>query len=147
MGSSWKSRVPGSPACTKPSTNASCQQEKAENWYAKTWGPASTPGVECATPRIEVSNEREGAARNRRRMWRIQTRAAASAAVKMMGLGVGTYTVWLPAFRTFKPILSKYLNRPARLEGFGEQQIGRTYETTVPVLDPPNQFRSPAKLP
>jgi hypothetical protein len=29
----------------------------------KTWGPASTPGVECATLRIKVSNRREGAER------------------------------------------------------------------------------------
>ena len=93
------------PRWTGPSTNASCQLEKAENWYAKTWGPASTPGVECATPRIIVSSGREGAARNRCGMWRIQARAAASAAVKKMGLGVGTQTMWLPivdAFRTIR---------------------------------------------
>ena len=80
----------GSPACTGSSTNASCQLEKAENWYAETWGPASTPGVECASPRIEVSNEREAVARNRCEMWRIRAGAASSAAVKIMGLGVGT---------------------------------------------------------
>jgi hypothetical protein len=37
-------------------------------------------------------------------MWLIPAGAAASAAVKIMGLGVGTWTVWLPvvdAFRTF----------------------------------------------
>lgn len=48
---------------TGPSTNASCQLEKAENWYAETWGPASTPGVDSATPRIIVSNRRERAER------------------------------------------------------------------------------------
>lgn len=83
------------PRWTGPSTNASCQLEKAENWYPETWGPASTPGVEYATPRIIVSNKRGTAARNRRGMWRIPARAVASAAVKIMGLGVETQTVWL----------------------------------------------------
>lgn len=43
---------------TRASTNASCQQEKAENWYGKAWGPASTSEVDRATPRCRFSNER-----------------------------------------------------------------------------------------
>ena len=35
----------GTPFCTRPSTKATCQPEKPENWYVETWGSASTLGL------------------------------------------------------------------------------------------------------
>ena len=60
---SLKSHVLGWPRWTGLSTNASCQLEKPESSQVKTWGSASTLGVELAPPRCLSSNRRERAAR------------------------------------------------------------------------------------
>src|ERR1035437_1172892 len=45
------------------STNATCQPEKLENSQVKTWGSASTLGVELGPPRCVSSNRRARTAR------------------------------------------------------------------------------------
>ena len=52
-------RIGGTPRWTRPSTNASCQPDKLDNSRVKTWGSASTLGVELAPPRRVSSNGRE----------------------------------------------------------------------------------------
>jgi len=51
----------GTPLWTRPSTNATCQPEKPESPQVKTWGSASTLGVDRAPPRNLSSNQRERA--------------------------------------------------------------------------------------
>ncbi len=58
-----KSHHYGWPRWTRPSTNASCQLEKPESSQVKTWGSASTLGVELGPPRCLSSNRRECPAR------------------------------------------------------------------------------------
>jgi len=76
------------PRWTGPSTNASRQPEKPENWYSKTWGSASTLGL-SSRPRAVSFPTGENAGRAKScRMWRIQATVVATAAVKIMGLGI-----------------------------------------------------------
>jgi hypothetical protein len=75
---------------------ATCQPEKRENWYEKTWGSASTLGLSLH-PRALFSPTGETARRARTcRMWRIGATVAAGAAVKITGVEFGAQTVWLP---------------------------------------------------
>ena len=65
-GKTWETALDG--AVNK----RTCQPEKPENSQAKTWGPASTLGVERAPPRSRLSNRRERAAANTCGMFRIR---------------------------------------------------------------------------
>jgi hypothetical protein len=51
--------VPGTPRWTGLSTMATCQLEKPKNSQLKTWGSASTLGVELGPARCPSSNRRE----------------------------------------------------------------------------------------
>jgi hypothetical protein len=85
------------------STNATCQPERLENWYAKTWDSVSTLGVELA-PRAVSFPTGDRAHRERIcRMWRIRVAVAANAAVKKMVWGFGVRAVWLPKKTGIKP--------------------------------------------
>ena len=53
----------GTPRWTRPSTKATCQPEKPESSQVKTWGSASTLGVELGHPRCLSSNRSEPVAR------------------------------------------------------------------------------------
>src|ERR1035437_3932826 len=59
----FTNRAGGTPRWTRLSTNHSCQPEKPENSQVKTWGSASTLGVELGPPRCLSSNRRERTAR------------------------------------------------------------------------------------
>ena len=84
----FEDEILGGPRCTGPSTNATCQPEKPENWYSKTWGSASTLGLSLH-PRAVFFPTGETARRAKTcGMWRIQARRATSAAVKIMGVGI-----------------------------------------------------------
>ena len=60
---SSKTRILGLAQWTGSSTNASCQPEKPEKSQLKALGPASPLGVDRATQRYVISNEREPSAR------------------------------------------------------------------------------------
>ncbi len=101
----WIRQHLGWPHCTGPSTNASCQPEKPENWYEKTWGSASTPGVSLHPRAVSFpTGETAGRARTRG-MWRIRASVAASAAVKIMGVGIW-YAVRMAPRHGFEPRFS-----------------------------------------
>jgi hypothetical protein len=73
------------PRWTRPSTNASCQLEKAENWYAKTRGPASTRGLIAPPRESKFPTGEKDTALNRCGMWRIRAGAASNAAINING--------------------------------------------------------------
>ena len=86
----------GWPRCTGPSTNASCQPEKRENWYEETWGSASTLGLSLHPRTVSFPTGETARRASTCRMWRIRATVAAGAPVKITGVGFGTRTVWLP---------------------------------------------------
>ena len=79
-----------------PSTNATCQPEKGENWYAETWGSASTLGLSAHSRPVSFPTGESARSAKTCGMWRIRARRTTGAAVKITGVGFGTRTVWLP---------------------------------------------------
>jgi hypothetical protein len=70
-----------------PSTNASCQPEKPENWYSKTWGSASTQGLSLHSCAVSFPTGETARRARTCRMWRVRATVAVGAAVKIMGVG------------------------------------------------------------
>ena len=85
--------------------NGSCERGKSENSNPTTWDSVSTLGlvefapraVSCPTRKITLCAKTRG-------VWRIRAKPAACAAVKTMGVGVGTQRGWLRVVDTFRTL-------------------------------------------
>ncbi len=92
----------GCPACTGLSTNASCQPEKPENWYSKTWGSTSTLGLSLHPSAVSFPTGETARRARTCGMWRIRARRATGAAVKIMSVGIW-YADGVAPRRGFEP--------------------------------------------
>jgi hypothetical protein len=80
-----RSTATGGPATSDACVNATCQPEKLENWYPKTWSSASTLGLSLHPRGVSFPTGKTARRARTCRMWGIWARAAASAAVKING--------------------------------------------------------------